>query len=416
MPDASYTEPAPFHLRRHRPFLLLWLAQGFDSMAGQIVTVALGWQVYDLTRRPLDLGLIGLAQFVPALLLALPAGHAVDRYSRRTILMLCGALNAAVLAALCLGSISGVITLPEIYALAALLGVSRSFEWPAGSALMAGIVPRHALGSALAWNSSLSETATIIGPALGGFLYALGPGAAYGACTLVYTGGFLLMSALPRPAKIVHDEAATLRSVFAGVGFILKRKIILGSISLDLFAVLLGGATALLPVYARDILMTGPIGLGLLRAAPAVGALLVAGALARYPLTRRVGPVLFVTVAIFGVATCVFAVSQSFPVSLAALAVLGASDMVSVYVRHVLVQLGTPDGMRGRVSAVESIFIGTSNQLGEFESGVTAALLGTVNAVLLGGIGTLVVVGLWALCFPQLRRADRIDEEAAEPA
>ena len=381
---------------------------GCRSSASQIMTVALGWRVYALTGQALDLGLIGLVQFLPALLLALPAGHAVDRYSRRMILRACLALDTGAALLLCLDS--GRFGVAGLFLAAALLGVAQSFEWPASSALLAGIVPRESYPRALAWNTSIRQVATIGGPALGGLLYGIGPIAAFATCAGAWAVAFALALGLP-PAQALPRDKTTLRTVLAGLAFIWRRKEILGAISLDLFAVLLGGATALLPIYARDILFTGPVGLGMLRSAPAVGALIVSAALARWPLQRHAGKAMFAGVAIFGLGTCVFAVSQSFALSLAALAVLGASDMISVFVRLTLVQLRTPDAMRGRVTAVNGLFIGTSNQLGEFESGVTAALFGTVPSVLIGGIGTLAVVAFWAALVPSLWRVDRLDTE-----
>jgi len=406
--DAS----VPVSLRRHRAFTLYWLITGCASTASQVMSVALGWQVYALTHDPLDLGLIGLAQFIPAFLLALPAGHAVDRYRRRTILRCCLAVDGTAALLLALGSAGGWLRIEAVFGLAALIGAARAFESPARSALLAGLVPRESLGRAVAWNSSVQQVATIVGPALGGLLYGLGAAACYAACTAAWGTGLALAFFLPPAAQAIGREKPTLRSVLAGLEFIWRRKEILGAVSLDLFAVLLGGAAALLPIYARDILLAGPFGLGLLRSAPAVGALVVAATLARRPLEHNNGPAMFAAVAVFGIATCIFAVSHNMILSLAALAAMGAGDMVSVFVRQSLVQLRTPDEMRGRVGAVNSIFIGTSNQLGEFESGVTAAWFGTVPAVLIGGIGTLVVVGLWALLFPGLRGVDRLDAEA----
>ena len=402
----------PISLRQHRPFTLYWLLTACSSSANQIMSVALGWRVYELTGEALDLGLVGLVQFLPALLLALPAGHAVDRYKRRTILRACLALDACAALLLALGSVIG-LGVEALFLSAALLGVARAFEWPASSSLLAGLVPREIYPQAVAWNTSIRQVATIGGPALGGFLYGFGAHVAFTCCAGAWLLALTLAFGLPPAAQAAPREKATLKSVLAGLSFIWARKEILGAISLDLFAVLLGGATALLPIYARDILFTGPIGLGMLRSAPAVGALTVSAALTRWPLRRHTGKAMFGAVAIFGLATCVFAVSNSFLLSLAALAVLGASDMISVFVRLTLVQLRTPDEMRGRVTAVNGLFIGTSNQLGEFESGATAALFGTVPAVLIGGIGTLVVVSLWAVLVPSLWRVDRLDDERA---
>ena len=392
------------------PFRRYWVAAACGSTAGQIMSVALGWQVYALTHDPLDLGLIGLAQFLPALLLALPAGHAVDRFRRRTILRGCMIVYTCVSLALGLGALTGMIGVGWVFLLAGCFGAARAFEFPAGSALLAGLVPRGTLPRAVALTSSARQTASILGPALGGALYAFGPTACYAACVLAYGTALAMILLLPQAAPVAREKAS-LASVFAGLKFIWQRPAILGSISLDLFAVLLGGATALLPIYARDILEIGPFGLGVLRSGPAIGALMVAAILARWPLRRRNGPAMLAGVVLFGLATCVFAVSQNFWLSLAALVTLGAGDMISVYVRLSLVQLRTPDAMRGRVSAVNGIFIGTSNQLGEFESGLTAAWFGAVPAAFLGGVGTLVVAVAWAALFPELRRIDRLDAE-----
>ncbi len=394
---------------RHRPFTLFWSARGFGSIAYQIQGVAIGWQVYDLTRDPLALGFVGLAQFLPALLLALPAGHVVDRYPRRAIYRLCLATEALGAILLCLGSAMGWLDVRGIYALAMMFGAARAFEHPAQASLLPGLVPREAFGRAVAWNSSIGQTATLVGPMFGGFLYAFGPAASYAGCAAAFIAASLMIAALPKPAATPPREKPTLRSVFAGLAFIRAERAILGAISLDLFAVLLGGAVALLPVYARDILNTGPLGLGLLRSAPAMGGLAVGMILAFVPLTRRAGLTMFAAVAMFGLGTCVFAVSRDFALSCAALAVVGGSDMVSVFVRASFVQLSTPDVMRGRVSAVNAIFIGTSNQLGEFELGVTAAWFGTEAAVLIGGLGTLAVVAIWLVLFPELRRIDRLN-------
>ncbi|HVJ51297.1 MAG TPA: MFS transporter [Aliidongia sp.] len=393
---------------RHRPFMLFWSARGFGSMAYQIQGVAVGWQVYDLTHDPLSLGLVGLAQFLPALLLALPAGHIVDRYPRRTVYRLCLAIEALGALLLGLGSIIGGLGVVGIYAIAALFGAARAFEHPASSSLLPGLVSRQSFGRAVAWNSSVGQTATLIGPMLGGLLYAFGPAAAYAGCALGFVAAGLLIAAVPKPAPTQTAAKPTLRSVFAGLAFIRAERAILGAISLDLFAVLLGGTVALLPIYARDILDAGPLGLGLLRSAPALGGLGIGMILAFFPLARHAGWTMFAAVATFGLATCVFAISHDFALSCAALAVLGGADMISVFVRASFVQLSTPDAMRGRVSAVNAIFIGTSNQLGEFESGVTAAWFGAEAAVLIGGIGTLAVVAIWLVLFPELRRIDRL--------
>jgi MFS family permease len=295
------------------------------------------------------------------------------------------------------------------------IGATHAFESPTLQALVPGLVPARLLPRAVAWAASATQTAVIIGPALGGFIYVLGPSAVYTTSSVLFIGASLLVSLIRIESVLPRREPATLSSLLAGIAFIKSRPAILGAISLDLFAVLLGGATALLPIYAHDILATGPLGLGLLRSAPAVGALSTAIFLARRPLSRRVGRSMFIAVAVFGLATIVFALSRSFVLSLATLVVLGASDMISVVVRSSFVQLETPDHMRGRVSAVNSVFIGTSNQLGEFESGVTAAWLGPVPAVLLGGVGTVVVVLLWIRLFPTLFGLDKLASPAAAP-
>ncbi|PWV62464.1 MFS transporter [Plasticicumulans acidivorans] len=410
------TVPAATHavLRTHPVFRRFWLARVATAMAYQMCGVAVGWQVYARTGSALALGLIGLVQFLPALLLVLVTGQVADRFDRRRVARNCQWIEGIAAVLLALGSLGGWLPVAGIYALIVVIGAARAFEYPAMASLLPALVPAAWLGQAIAASAAAMQTAIILGPALGGFLYALGAPVVY----LVAATAFLLAGCLvqgvrydtpPQPVK----EPVGLASIFAGIGFIRSRPVVLGAISLDLFAVLLGGATALLPIYARDILHTGPWGLGLLRSAPAVGALLLSVWLSRQPLERHVGRILFGSVAAFGLATVVFALSTQFLLSLLALFALGAADMVSVVVRGTLVQLETPDAMRGRVSAVNSVFIGASNQLGEFESGVTAALLGVVPAVLLGGLGTLLVVVLWIRWFPELLHRERL---AAEPA
>ena len=372
--------------------------------------VAVGWQLYELTGRALDLGLVGLAQFVPMILLTLVVGQVADRYDRRLVVVVCEVAKAAVAAALALGAIGGWQTRTTIFALVALLGAAQAFENPAMSALVPEVVPRSLIAPAMAWVISAGQTAQIVGPALGGLLYAFGPGAAY------FTAGglFILAGALAAgiwvERRVRPREPLTLETVFSGAAFIYGQRVLLGSMSLDLFAVLLGGATALLPVFAKDILKVGPVGLGVLRSAPAIGALATSVFLARYPLEHRLGPTLFRSVIVFGAATVVFALSADFALSLVALTILGAADVVSMVIRMSLAQIRTPDGMRGRVSAVHSLFTGTSNQLGAFESGVLAALIGTVPAVLLGGLGTIAVAAIWMGLFPELRRLGGFEE------
>ena len=380
-------------------------------MGYQMLSVAVAWQVYDLTNSALDLGLLGLAQFLPALLLVLVSGHVADHYDRRTVVRICQSLEALAVATLAVASARGLVTETMIFAFVALVGAARAFEAPTLQALLPGLISAPVLPRAVAASASANQTAVIVGPAAGGLLYALGPTVVYATSALLFLTASLLIWRIRSERIAPKREPATLKSIFAGIAFIRSKPAVLGAISLDLFAVLLGGATALLPIYARDILQTGPWGLGVLRSAPAVGALSMALFLARHSPKHRVGHVMFAAVTAFGIATMIFAVSTSFFLSLATLVVLGASDMISVVIRSSLVQLDTPDAMRGRVSAVNSVFIGTSNQLGEFESGVTAAWLGTVPAVLLGGVGTVLVVLLWMRLFPALLRRDRLLDE-----
>ncbi|CUW37759.1 putative MFS-type transporter, permase [Magnetospirillum sp. XM-1] len=381
-------------------FRLFLAARLLSSLAQQIATVAVGWLVYDLTGDPLQLGLVGLVQFVPALALTLPGGHLADHADRRRILLAATLLTMLAMGGLLALTASGRPSLHGIFAVMAVLGAVRAFWAPAGQSMTARLVPRHLLSRAVALNSTVWQVSVIAGPALGGLLYALGPAVVFATSGLLLAGA---ASAAFLLAPMPPGERTERAHILDGIRFVKSRPEILGSISLDLFAVLLGGATALLPIYARDILMTGPLGLGLLRSAPAVGAALSAFLLAHRPPERHAGHKLFIAVAVFGLGTVVFGLSTSFPLSLAALAVLGAADMVSVVLRQTLVQISTPDDMRGRVSAVNMVFITASNELGEFESGVAAALLGTVPAVVAGGLGCLIVAGVWAWRFPALR-------------
>jgi MFS family permease len=376
----------------------------------QMLGVAVGWQLYELTGSALDLGLVGLAQFVPMVLLTLVVGQVADRADRRLIVSVCEVVKAAAAVALALGTIGGWQSRTSIFALVALLGAAQAFENPAMTALVPEVVPRPRIAPAMAWVISAGQTAQIVGPALGGFLYAAGPGAAYFTAGAMAILAGALAAAVRVERRLRPREPITLETVFSGVAFIQSRRVLLGTMSLDLFAVLLGGATALLPVFAKDILTVGPVGLGLLRSAPALGALAISVFLARYPLERRIGPTLFRSVIVFGVATVVFGVSTNFALSLVALTILGAADVVSMVVRMSLAQIRTPDAMRGRVSAVHSLFTGTSNQLGAFESGVAAALVGTVPSVVIGGLGTILVAALWMALFPELRRLGRFEE------
>jgi MFS family permease len=377
-------------------------------MAFQMQAVAIGWQVYALTGSALDLGLIGLAQFVPGFALSLIVGQIADRYDRRVILRFCQGIEALVALVLALASAFSWLTTGWLFAAVFVVGAARAMELPTLHALMPQLVPTALIPQAAAASASSNQTAIILGPALGGLAYAAQPALVYALCSVAFLVASVLVALVhvdvPPPAR----ERLGLASLFAGFAFIRGQPAVMGAISLDLFAVLLGGATALLPIFARDILMTGPWGLGLLRSAPAVGALSAALVLSRRPLGGGVGRIMFIAVIGFGVATIVFALSTSFLLSLVALAVLGAADSVSVVIRFSLVQVETPDALRGRVSAVNSMFIGASNSLGEFESGVTAAWFGTVPAVLIGGVGTIAVALVWLRLFPELFRIDRL--------
>ncbi len=401
------TSGAP--LRAERPFVLFWFARVFAMTAHQMLAVGVGWQIYSLTGSALDLGLVGLAQFVPSFFFVLAAGHVADRFDRRRVLQLCMVVEASAALGLCAGSALGWISAHAIFALIFVVGTARAFQMPAMQALLPALVPAPLLARAIAANASAGQAAIIVGPALGGLIYVAGPAIVYATSMVLFllTGVMVFLIRIHRPTP--RSGPTGMSSVLAGIRFIRSQPAVLGAISLDMFAVLLGGATALLPIYARDILHTGPWGLGLLRSCTAVGALAMALWLAHHPLRGHAGRRMFAGVALFGAATIVFGLSTSFVVSLTALVVLGASDMISVVVRQSLVQLQTPDHMRGRVSAVNALFIGTSNQLGEFESGLTATWFGVVPSVVLGGAGTLLIVLLWMRLFPELASVDRLE-------
>lgn len=396
----------------HPGFVLFQIARFLIVSAVEMQAVAVGWQVYEITKRPLDLGYVGLAQFLPAILLFPISGHASDRFERRTVLSACYAGYAVCFTLLLALAQRSTPSITAIYVVLVMIGVVRSFNSTASRAILPQLVPTEHFPNAVAWNASIFQAATILGPAFGGFLYAAvkGPSVVYVVAMLTAIGATASSFRIKPEVKARPREPMSLKTVFAGLDFIWRKKLILGAISLDLFAVLLGGAVALLPVYAREILHTGPWGLGLLRAAPGVGAAIMAVLLAHSPLRGRSGPTLLWAVAAFGVFTIIFGLSHSLTVSLIALLLLGASDMISVIIRATLTQLATPDEMRGRVTAVDMIFIGTSNEFGQFESGVTAQWFGTVPAVVLGGIGTLVVIALWAWMFPELRQAGELGE------
>jgi MFS family permease len=383
------------------------------GIAVQMQTVAVGFQVYETTHNPLDLGLIGLSQFLPFVILVLPAGHIADRHDRRRVILACYLLAAVASALLTAFAVLGITSVLPILIVMAMFGVVRAFNMPTSQALLPNLVPRADFGNAVALNTSTLQIATIAGPAVAGLMILLGTGVVYATVTVLILVSAWFIWRLRAGGGVDPDaaEPTTMRSLLSGVRFVRDHPPILGSMSLDLFAVLFGGATALLPAFASDVLDVGPVGLGFLRAAPAVGAALAGGVLALRPVRTAVGRWLFGGVIVFGVSTVIFGLSQSFWLSLAALGVMGASDMVSMFVRHLLVQLQTPDVIRGRVSAVNAVFIGASNELGEFESGITAAWWGVVPAVLIGGIGTLVVAGVWTRLFPMLWRLERFPDE-----
>ena len=403
-------DPAAGRLRvlRH-PDLRRYLSARFIvSVATQVQTVAVGWQVFQISGDPFDLGLVALSQFLPFILLILPAGHVADRYDRRRVQLLTFVVIALCAAALLGLSLANVTDLGPIFGVMVVYGIARAFSHPTGQALLPNIAPPGTFPQAIALHSSLGQIATIAGPALGGILVLFGLSVAYGlALALAVTGTVLVAGVRGGGRTTVDREPVSWSTLLSGIAFVRSRRVVLGSISLDLFAVLFGGAEALLPIYAGEILGVGPAGLGVMRAAPAVGAAILAAVVTVRPIRRHVGRWMFGGVAVFGLGTIVFGLSTSFALSLAALVVMGAGDMVSVYIRHLLVQLETPDAIRGRVSAVNSVFIGASNELGEFESGLTASWWGSVTAVVVGGAATIVVAASWMRLFPVLRRLDR---------
>jgi MFS family permease len=393
---------------RVRSYKLFWLARGFSALAYQMLGVAFGWQIYALTHSTFALGMVGLAQFLPLVLLILIVGHVADRADRGRILTICRAIEALAAAALAIANWTNHINPAAIFVAVAVVGAARAFENPSTQAMVPNLVADDLVPQAIAWASSAFQTASIIGPALGGFLYVAGPDVVYAVASLLFLAASVLMLGvrLWRPNGVRGLGTAT--SIFSGIHYIRDHKNILGAISLDLFAVLLGGASALFPAFAHDILHTGPWGLGLLRLSPALGALTTSVIIAHYPMRKHAGMRMFFCVIIFGLATIAFALSRSLWVSMVVLILMGGADMVSVLIRSTLVQLETPDEMRGRVSAVNTLFIGTSNQLGEFESGITASWFGLIPATILGGVGCIVVALVWMRLFPSLRKLDRL--------
>ncbi|MBI1340249.1 MFS transporter [bacterium] len=419
---------------RHRPFAIYWTARLMTTFGTQVLSVAVLWQMYDLTRSTFYLGLVGLVQFAPALLLVLVTGAASDRFGRRLVMGLSIVLAAICAAAMLTVSASGLNSPNLVLLILTVFGVARAFLGPASASLVINLVPREDFANAVTWNSSAWQMATILGPVAGGLIYGLGETpsapavfhgagaeAAYGTALACMIVGAAMIFSLPKPPERVKGEARSLDSLLAGFRFIWGEKVVLGAISLDLFAVLMGGVVALLPVYARDILQLGPDGLGLLRAAPGIGAIAMAALIAMAPIRDHAGRIMFAAVAAFGVFTVVFAVSDIFWLSIGALILLGAADMVSVVIRETLLQLWTPDSVRGRVNAVNSVFVGASNELGEFRAGTLAGLIGpaaagAVPAAVIGGVGAILVAGGWALMFPQLRRIRSLDEEGPDAA
>jgi MFS family permease len=402
-----------------RDFRLYQMARLLVIIGAEAQSLAVAWQVYQITHKAIDLGYTGLALFLPGLLFILPSGHVADRFDRRRVILVCYGLQIFCTLALFLFAWQGLRSIWPIYTVLFLIGTGRSFSGPASSALIPHLVPKEHFVNAITWGATIFQIANISGPAFGGILFTLPLHGRIAGGTLVYLFTlatlvcfiFLISSLSVRPGRMEH-RATSMEVILAGFHYVARTPILLGSISLDLFAVLLGGATSLMPIFAQDILHAGPRGLGMLRAAPAIGALMVSFTLTWKPIRRRAGALMFVCVGIFGAATVLFGLSKSLPLSMAALLVVGASDMVSVVIRSSVLQLGTPPEMRGRVSAVNSLFLGASNELGEFESGLTAQWWGAVRAVILGGIGSMAVTGLWSVLFPSLRNADKLTAEA----
>jgi MFS family permease len=396
-------------LLKDRSFLFFLLSRSLSRFASQISAVAIGWQIYDMTGSAFDLGMVGFVQFLPTAILLFVAGHAADRFERKRVVQLCQLVEVLTALFLAVSTYAGTLTEIQIFIATFVLGIAGAFESPALAALLPLVAPHGSLQRATAISSGAAQVATITGPAIGGLAFAIAPSLPYAIMAAFLAFAALFMGAISATQPVVVRDTATPDDLFAGVRFVRNNPSILGTISLDLFAVLLGGATALLPIYARDILQTGPLGLGILRAAPAVGALLMTAYLARHNIERRVGMRMFQAVIVFGAATVVFGLSHWMWLSVLSLAILGAADTISVVIRFSLVQLATPDEMRGRVGAVNFLFINASNQLGQFESGITAALFGAVPAAVLGGVGTIAIALLWMKLFPTLRNVERLE-------
>ncbi len=406
---AAHLSGDRFAAFRHASYLRFFLSRFLAAFATQILSVSVGWQMYDETKSAFYLGLIGLFQFLPALLLILITGSVADRYNRRAIVAICMIVSALCGASFLALTLMDAFSPVLVFAILVVFGIERAFNAPATQSLAPNLVPEEDLPNAVAWNSTSWQTASILGPVAGGLFYGLSPVVAYSVALAFFSTAALLVFLVERPAQRISNKAMTWTTVLAGFRFIWSEKVVLGAISLDLFAVLLGGAVALMPIFARDILVLGPWGLGLLRAAPGIGAILVAIVLAGFPVRHNAGLFMFAGVALFGAGTIIFGLSETAWISIVALMLMGAADMASVYVRETLIALWTPDDVRGRVNAVNMVFVGASNELGEFRAGTMASLVGAVPAVVIGGVGTLAVAILWATGFPQLRRIDSLD-------
>lgn len=394
---------------RHIAYTYFFFARFLTAFATQMVSVSVGWQMYAHTGQPIYLGLIGLVQFLPSLVLILVTGTVADRYNRRMIAAICIFVGTLCTAALLFLTVSGTFAPLPVFMILTVFGIERAFMTPATQSLAPNLIPPEDLTNAITWNSMSWDAAAILGPVAGGLLYGVGPSVAYTVAVLFFAAGSVLTFLIPKPQQRVAHETRSLNEMLAGFRFIWSEKVVLGAVSLDLFAVLLGGAIALMPIYARDILDLGPWGLGLLRAAPSFGAIAMGLFLATYPIRHRAGICMFIGVALFGLGTLIFGISHTAWLSIVALAVMGASDLISVYVRETLIMLWTPDHVRGRVNAVNMVFVGASNELGEFRAGTMAHYFGAIPAVVIGGIGTLAVAALWATGFPQLRRIDSLN-------
>lgn len=407
----STYSPHRFSAFSHSNYVYYWWARFCSTFAVQILAVSVAWQVYDLTRNPMHLGVLGLVQFLPLLLLVLVTGAVADRFGRRRVMRLSVVLELLCALAILAYARMGASSPLPIFGAVTLLAVARAFFGPASQSLVVNLVPKEDFANAVTWNSSAWQVASIVGPAMGGLLYGVSAVTAYGAACLMLAMSWLLLSRIPEPSRPDSPRRVTFDSLFDGLRFIKKEQVVLGAISLDLFAVLLGGAIALLPVYARDILHLGPWGLGLLRAAPGVGAVIMAGLLAMKPIRDHAGRILLGFVALFGLFTALFGISTTPWLSILLLVLVGGADMVSVVIRETLLQLWTPDEVRGRVNAANMVFLGASNELGEFRAGFMAAWIGVVPAVVFGGVGAILVAGVWAWCFPRLRDARYLNKQ-----